>query len=216
MKRLHALLLGCAVVPAFALTSTAMAADIPLKAPAPAIYAPYFSWTGFYAGINGGYGWSSSFADNAKGAIYGGQVGYNLQLSSFVVGLEGDFQGTSIKASQDLGGGVTVEGKIPAFATVRGRVGFAFNRMMIYGTGGWAYTDSKLKITGPGGSAEASHWSSGYALGGGLEWAVWDRWSVKGEYLYVHSGDTSVTIAGATASGSYNYNTVRAGLNYRF
>ena len=216
MKRFHALLLGCAAVPAVALTSAAMAADIPLKAPAPAYYAPAFSWTGFYAGINAGYGWSNSFADNAKGAIYGGQVGYNLQFSSFVVGLEGDFQGASIKSSQDHGGGVTVEGKIPAFATERGRVGFAFNRMMHYGTRGRANTDTKQSNSAPGGSAEASNWSSGYALGGGLEWAVWDRWSVKGEYLYVHSGDTTVTIAGATATGSYNYNVARAGLNYRF
>ena len=215
MKRIYALLFAGACMPALAM-STASAADLPYKAPAPAYYAPAFSWTGFYAGINGGYGWSSSFADNAKGAVYGGQLGYNWQLGSFVLGLEGDFQGSTIKASQNLGGGVTVEGKIPAFATVRGRVGYAFNRALIYGTGGWAYTDSKLKISGPGGSAEASNWSSGWTLGGGLEWAVWDRWSVKGEYLYVASGDTTVTIVGATASGSYKYNVVRAGLNYRF
>lgn len=214
MKRFHAFMLGCVCLPALAVAASA--ADIPLKAPAPAYYAPYFSWTGFYAGVNGGYGWSSSFADNAKGGVYGGQLGYNWQINNFVLGIEGDFQGSTIKATQDVGGGVTVEGKIPAFATVRGRVGYAFNRALIYGTGGWAYTDSKLKISGPGGSAEASNWSSGWTLGGGLEWAVWDRWSVKGEYLYVASGDTTVTIAGASASGSYKYNVVRAGLNYRF
>ena len=216
MKRLHALLLGCAFVPALALTSTAMAADIPLKAPAPAYYPAYFSWTGFYAGINGGHGWSTSFADKADGAVYGGQLGYNMQLGSFVVGLEGDFQGTSIKASEDLGGGATVEGKIPAFATVRGRVGYAFNRALLYGTGGWAYTNTKLSLSAPGGSVDASNWSSGWTLGGGLEWAVWDRWSVKGEYLYVASGDTTLTVGGVTATGSYKYNVVRAGLNYRF
>src|SRR3569833_1416916 len=120
MKRLHALLLGCAFVPAIALSSAAAAADLPYKAPAPAYAPSYFSWTGFYAGINGGYGWSSSFADNAKGAIYGGQVGYNMQFSSFVVGLEGDFQDTNNKTNQEHNNGVTVEGKIPAFATVRG------------------------------------------------------------------------------------------------
>src|SRR3569833_1334814 len=193
MKRLHALLLGCAFVPAIALSSAAAAADLPYKAPAPAYAPSYFSWTGFYAGSNGGYGWSNSFADNAKGAIYGGQVGYNLQFSSFVVGLEGDFQGTSIKSSQDLGGGGTVEGKIPAFATVRGRVGFAFDRMMLYGTGGWAYTDSKLNISGPGGSAEASIWISGFTHDNNHKKTKRKHKSVMGEYLFVHSGDTTVT-----------------------
>lgn len=215
MKRIHAFMLGCVCLPALAMSASA--ADMPLKAPAPAYYAPYFSWTGFYAGINGGYGWSTSFADKAKGGIYGGQLGYNWQMgSNFVLGIEGDFQGTTIKASQDLGGGVTAEGKIPAFATVRGRVGYAFNRALIYGTGGWAYTNTKLSLTGPGGSISDSTWSSGWTAGGGLEWAVWDRWSVKGEYLYVASGDTTLTLGGATATGNFKYNVVRAGLNYRF
>lgn len=215
MKRFNAFLLGCACLPALALTAPALAADLPYKAPAPAYYAPQFSWTGFYAGINGGYGWSDSFADKAKGGIYGGQLGYNWQIGSFVLGLEGDFQGTTIKASETVGA-VTVEGKIPAFATVRGRLGYAFDRFMVYGTGGWAYTNTKLSLTSGGASISDSTWSSGYAVGGGLEWAVWDRWSVKGEYLYVDSGDTTLTLAGVTATGDYKFNVVRAGLNYRF
>lgn len=213
MKRFHALLLACVCLPPFAVSASA--ADIPLKAPAPAYYAPYFSWTGFYAGINGGYGWSDSFADNAKGGVYGGQVGYNWQIGSFVLGVEGDFQGTTIKATETIGA-VTAEGKIDAFATVRGRIGYAFNRALIYGTGGWAYTKTKLKLSAGAASIEDSAWGSGYAIGGGLEWAVWDRWSVKGEYLYIDSGDTTLTLAGATATGDFKYNVVRAGINYRF
>lgn len=213
MKRFHALLLSCACLPALAVAASA--ADIPLKAPAPAYYAPYFSWTGFYAGINGGYGWSDSFADNAKGGVYGGQVGYNWQIGSFVLGVEGDFQGTTIKATETIGT-ATAEGKIDAYATVRGRIGYAFNRALIYGTGGWAYTKTKLKLSVGTASIEDSAWGSGYAVGGGLEWAVWDRWSVKGEYLYIDSGDTTLTLAGATATGDFKYNVVRAGLNYRF
>ncbi|MBS0247399.1 MAG: porin family protein [Proteobacteria bacterium] len=215
MKRLHALLLGCAFVPAVALSTPASAADLPLKAPPPAYLPTYFTWTGLYAGINGGYGWSSSFADNAKGAVYGGQLGYNMQFGGLVAGVEGDFQGTTIKATETAGT-TTVEGKIPAFATVRGRLGYAFDRMMIYGTGGWAYTRTKLSLSAPGGSVDGSAWSSGYAIGGGVEWAVWDRWSLKGEYLYVASGDVTLNVAGATATGSFKYNVVRAGLNYRF
>ena len=214
MKRFHALLLGCVFIPAFAVSASA--ADYPIKAPPPAYHTPYFSWTGFYAGINGGYGWSDSFADNAHGGVFGGQLGYNWQIGSFVLGVEGDFQGTTIKASEDLGGGVTAEGKISAFATVRGRIGYAFNRALIYGTGGWAYTKTKLSLSAGGASIEDSAWGSGWAAGGGLEWAVWDRWSVKGEYLYIDSGDTTLTLAGSTATGDFKYNVVRAGLNYRF
>lgn len=217
MKRLHALLFGCACLPAMALISTASAADLPRKAPPPAYYAPYFSWTGFYAGINGGYGWTASTPGDitAKGAVYGGQLGYNWQIGSFVLGVEGDFQGTTMKASESLGA-VTAEAKVQAFATVRGRVGYAWDRLLIYGTGGWAYTNTKLSLSAGGAEISDNSWGSGWTAGGGLEWAVWDRWSVKGEYLYVDSGDTTLTLAGATATGDYKYNVVRAGLNYRF
>jgi len=133
-----------------------------------------------------------------------------------VLGVEGDFQGTTIKASETVAPGVTAEGKIQGFATVRGRLGYAFDRFMVYGTGGWAYTNTKLSLSAGGAEISDNSWSSGYAVGGGLEWAVWDRWSIKGEYLYVDSGDTTLTLAGATATGDYKFNVVRAGLNYRF
>lgn len=216
MKRLHALFLGCASLAALGMAATsASAADLPRKAP-PAYYAPAFSWTGFYAGINGGYGWTTSFPSKADGAVYGGQLGYNWQIGSFVVGLEGDFQGTSIKYSETVAPGVIGEAKIPAFATVRGRVGYAWNSLLLYATGGWAYTQSKASLSAGGLSISDSSWGSGYAIGGGVEYALWDRWSVKGEYLYLKSGDTTLTLAGFTQSIDYKYNVVRAGLNYRF
>jgi len=211
-------LTACAAVLSLAMAAPSQAADLsrPIYKAQPApYYVPGFIWTGFYAGINGGYGWSDSFADDAKGAVYGGQLGYNWQTGNFVFGVEGDFQGTSIKASETIGV-ATAEGKIKAFATVRGRLGYAVDRLLIYGTGGWAYTNTELSLTVGGASISDSSWGSGYALGGGLEWAIWDRWSVKGEYLYIHSGDTTLTLAGVTATGDFKYNVIRAGLNYRF
>lgn len=195
----------------------ASAADLPRPYnKAPTYVAPtYYNWTGFYAGLNGGYGWSNSFGTDAKGAVYGAQLGYNWQTGAFVFGVEGDFQGTSIKAS-DTVGAVTAEAKISSFATVRGRIGYAFDRLMIYGTGGWAYVDTKATLSAGGLSIDDSAWSSGYAVGGGVEWAAWNRWSVKGEYLFVHSGDVTLTLAGATATGNFDTNIIRAGLNYRF
>ncbi|MDO9414385.1 MAG: porin family protein [Pseudolabrys sp.] len=198
--------------------TVASAADMPRPSysKAPAYVAPaYYDWTGFYIGANAGYGWAPNFATDAKGFVGGGQLGYNWQAGSLVFGLEGDIQYTSLK-SDATGPGFSVSGKIPAFATARGRLGYAFDRVMVYGTGGWAYTKTDLSLTVGGATVSDNKWSSGYALGGGVEWAVWDRWSVKAEYLYIHSGDVNLTLAGVTTGGSYNLNVARAGLNYRF
>jgi outer membrane immunogenic protein len=196
----------------------ASAADLPRSySKAPAYVAPtYYNWTGLYVGANAGYGWAPDFASDAKGFVGGGQLGYNWQTGAFVFGVEGDIQYTSLKSTADLGGGVTATGKIPAFATARGRIGYAFDRWMVFGTGGFAYTKTDLSLTNGIATVSDSKWSSGYALGGGVEWALWDRWSVKAEYLYVHSGNVELTLGGVSGGGSYNINVARAGLNYRF
>jgi outer membrane immunogenic protein len=196
-------------------TGAASAADLPRKAPA-YISPSYYDWTGFYIGANAGYGWSTNFFGNPKGFVGGGQLGYNWQTGNFVFGVEGDIQYTSLKTDTDLGGGVTGSAKVPAFATVRGRLGYAFDRALVYGTGGWAYTKTEASLTGGGATISTSKWTSGYALGGGLEYALWNRWTVKGEYLYVRSGDVSLTLLGTTGGGNYTLNIARVGLNYRF
>src|SRR5580698_5957356 len=117
-------IIGCTA----AIATAAMAADLPPAAPlpprAPAAYIPApppFSWTGFYVGINGGYGWNqwsnpdgtlavfgNSF--NGSGPVAGGQIGFNYQISQFVVGVDADFDWANIKWSQSvaiaLGGGI--------------------------------------------------------------------------------------------------------------
>jgi outer membrane immunogenic protein len=211
-----AALLTATAVAAVTPVTSASAADLPRPySKAPAYVGPgYYDWTGFYAGINGGYGWANN--SGPKGFIGGGQLGYNWQTGNFVFGLEGDIQYSAMKLDEDLGGGVTGTSKVEAFGTARGRIGYAFDRALVYGTGGFAYTKTKISLSGPGGSISDSKWSSGYALGGGLEYALWDRWTAKAEYLYIHSGDVTLTLGGVTATGNYNYNVARAGLNYRF
>ena len=201
----------------FALTSAASAADMPARSytKAPPLVQIY-NWTGFYAGVNAGGGWTTS--GNASGFVGGAQIGYNWQTpgSPLVLGIEGDFQGTSIRRSSNIGA-YTAEAKVPAFGTIRGRIGFAFDRTLIYGTGGWAFSDTKASLSGPGGSISDSTWSSGYTLGGGMEYAFAGPWTAKLEYLYVHAPSVNLTLAGVGVStGDYNYNVVRAGLNYRF
>jgi len=209
--------LGAALA-VFALTSAASAADMPARTytKAPPMVAAY-NWTGLYIGLNGGYGWVDSGGSNPGGFVGGGQIGYNWQAmgSPLVLGLEADLQGADIDESATAGG-VTATQRAKAFGTVRGRIGYAFDRAMIYATGGWAYTRTSLDLTGPGGSISSSDWSSGWALGGGLEYAFMGPWTVKLEYLHVDSGDVTLSLAGVPVTGSYDMNVVRAGLNYRF
>jgi outer membrane immunogenic protein len=201
------------------IASAASAADMPARmaTKAPAYVSPVYNWTGLYLGVNAGYGWATSSFGDADGFVGGGQIGYNWQAmgSPLVLGLEADLQGADMDSSAAVGA-ITATGRVNAFGTVRGRVGFAWDRFMAYGTAGWAYTRTSLSLTGPGGSVSDSDWSSGYAVGGGLEWAAWNRWSVKLEYLYVNSGDVTLTLAGVPVTGDYDFSVVRAGLNYRF
>lgn len=201
--------------------TAASAADLPNRAytKAPPMVAAY-NWTGLYVGVNLGGAWSSAGSNfgEGSGVVGGGQIGYNWQPvgSPLVLGLEADIQGTSLKNSATVGA-ITGEAKVPAFGTVRARVGYAFDRVMLYGTGGWAFSDTKVSLTGPGGSVSDNKWGSGWTLGGGLEWAFAGPWSVKAEYLYVKAKSVDLTLAGTTVStGDYHYNVARLGLNYRF
>ena len=177
-----------------------------------------YNWTGLYGGFNAGYGWASisnSSLSNPKGFVGGGQLGYNWQSGALVLGVEADLQGTAQKSS-DVIAGVTINQKLPYFGTVRGRIGYAADRWLLYVTGGWAYLNYKLDATAGGVTISSDASKSALALGGGVEWAVWDRWSAKLEYLYIDTGNTTVTLFGAPSTGRARDNIARVGLNYHF
>lgn len=230
-------LIGIAAAAAMTLTApAAMAADIPAPAyKAPVVAAPVFSWTGFYLGVNAGYGWADAAIDagfgtvtvdsNLNGFVGGGQIGYNWQIGNFVLGIEGDIQGTTIGRSNTFLAGapavaVTVDRDLNWFATVRGRAGLAFDRVMVYATGGWAYVDYGVDVTVAGLlGAGASSSKSGWTVGGGLEWAFLPNWSAKFEYLYVQIDDVSILPVAPLAfpiNVEGQLNVIRAGVNYRF
>lgn len=210
-----------AAVLGMGLVTTASAADMPQRyTKAPAYVAPAgYNWTGMYLGVNAGGIFNSDNAfGNASGFVGGGQIGYNWQGmgSPLVLGVEADFQGTSLKNSGTVGA-ITGEAKVPAFGTVRGRIGYAWDRSMLYATGGWAYTDTKASVTSGGATASDSKWGSGYALGGGYEYAFMGNWSAKLEYLYVHANSVDLNIGGTPVStGDFKNHVVRVGLNYHF
>lgn len=197
----------------------ASAADLPSrKGPiaAPVYMPPAFTWTGFYVGANAGYGWGNVNANgwanvgDLDGFVGGGQVGYNYQMGQFVVGLEADLQAADLSSGNNLG---LIGVKTEYFGTVRARVGVAFDRFMPYITGGWAYGNVKTSLPGIGFSSDRSH-TGGFAVGGGLEYAVTNNLIAGVEYLYVDLGEKNILGAG-TKVGT-DFSVVRARLSYKF
>jgi len=213
-----------ATVVAAAFGSAAFAADLPVKAPQSMItQESAMSWTGFYVGANLGYGWAnvgvSGASNDLTGVIGGGQLGYNWQTGPLVFGIEGDFQGSGEKRSDSttiLGTTFTVDQNIPWFATLRGRIGYAWGPALLYLTGGASWQNYKLSVSALGTTVEDDATKAGWTLGGGGEWMFAPKWSAKLEYLYMDTGDTDVTLFGTTFSGRAKNNIVRAGVNYHF
>jgi outer membrane immunogenic protein len=227
MKRL--LLAACAGLLAVAMGAPSFAADMPRPAYRPAYKAPMyiapFSWSGFYVGINGGYGWGKSNWTNAagstgdfntKGGLVGGTLGYNLQTGVWVWGLEGDFDASWIKGTDTtICAAPGCETRNRWLATARGRVGYASDRWLTFLTGGAAFGD--IKMTPPGGASETKT-KVGWTLGGGVEYAFAGPWSAKLEYLYVDLGKATCGAAtcGLDTQVTFKSNIVRIGVNYRF
>ena len=193
--------------------AAAQAADMPAKARTYApIAPPVLNWSGFYAGVNLGYGWATG---DLSGAIGGGQVGYNWQSGALVLGVEGDFQASGQRRSETIGA-FTVDEKMPWFGTVRGRIGYAAGPWLLYGTAGVGWINYKLSVSSGGASVSDDTTKAAFVGGAGVEYMFAPNWSVKLEYLYLDTGDTTVTLLGTTFSGRAKDNIVRAGLNYHF
>lgn len=248
MKKLIA---AVAAVTAFGFVGAASAADMPAKAPvykAPMV-APLYNWTGIYVGVNGGYGWGTTTGNllpvavgpsgslnnfDINGGLFGGQIGFNYQFptSPLVLGIEADWDWADINGSQtgaSLGGTVTGSVKVKDLGTVRGRIGYAWDRILLYGTGGWAWshrvtsTLTATAATPP--TISDSHSLDGYTVGGGVEYGFTPNLSLKVEYLYAHLDTTEYFVSQGCPGGGAptslcslgaNVNVVRAGLNWRF
>ena len=235
---------GIAVVCALlCAVDVACAADLPV-APAPYIPPPapppVYNWSGFYIGVNGGAtfanlsetltivggplaGGSGTGTSSGNSVLGGGQVGFNWQVDRAVFGIEGDFDGSALNAKNNPNSGISSTIKWPWMATIRGRVGAAFDRVLIYGTAGAAFTDASASITAPGLGTlfNASQVDSGWTAGAGVENAFAPNWIARAEYLYV---DTQLSLSGALVgsggtlsySGPLKQNIIRVGINYKF
>ncbi len=220
--------------------SPALAADLPPPGPAPVAPAyyktpepTYYNWTGFYLGINGGGAFGqSNWTDpvdpstgnfSVDGYLIGGTIGANYQVGSWVLGIEGDWDWANIDGTTTSNcGGYTCETKSDWLATVRGRVGYAWDRLLVYGTGGVAFADAEA---GAGFLPFNSSTQVGWTAGAGIEYAFLPNLTAKIEYLYVGLQDQSCprgSCGGGTflnpvnTSVSLNENIVRGGINYKF
>lgn len=202
-----------AAMVATAPTSSVLGADLgyggyrgypPASAAPP--YAVPMNWTGPYAGVNLGYRWGSSALTTDPSGFAGGlQGGYNYQSGQFVIGLETDIQ---LSNADDTFAAYKFSN--PWFGTLRGRIGWAMNNILLYGTGGFAYGGLDLDAFG----MSESKTLTGWALGGGIEVALAPQWSARAEYLYTDLGEKNYALAGVDAG--LESSIIRFGLNYRF
>lgn len=221
----------------FAATGDGMAADAVAADP---VAAPY-NWTGFYAGVHGGYSWGSGDGPypspvvrfetaypEAQGGLLGVQAGYNHQWGSFVLGVEGDLSYSWADGSSRIntfpGGtdaGARDDSEYSYLASITGRAGYAFDRTLLYAKGGIAFTRLEMSdYDDPDNfNARGADNLTGWTIGGGVEHALNDKWSVKGEYqFYRFSGDVALDdpVPFRTYEGDFNVHAVKIGLNYKF
>jgi outer membrane immunogenic protein len=181
----------------------ARGADLPSPAQpvAPVAYAPSFSWTGFYVG--GEFGWIGTNPEYTTGAVllgapfavsagtgkngmsYGVLAGHNYQVGHVVLGIEGDFEGWTagkIRYTAITGDFLTAHSRWGG--SVRGRLGYAANRVLLYVSGGAAFVTTETSVPTTGISIGGDDTRVGWTVGAGLDYAFTDNWFTGLEYRY--------------------------------
>jgi outer membrane immunogenic protein len=209
-----------------ATASSAFAADLPAVAPYQAVApAGYYDWTGFYVGVQAGYAFAdSNLGDDLDGFVGGVHAGYNYQINNWVLGVEGDIEASGVDAS----GNVTLPAPagLTAFSvdnkwlgSVRGRVGYAFDRVLVYATGGVAFGDFDVRATNGGVTSSDSNTHVGWTVGAGVEVAITNNVTARVEYRYTDLGDKNYTFAAPVNTVNYDakdIHAVRVGVSYKF
>jgi high affinity Mn2+ porin len=214
---------------ALTLDGTAVAADMPVKAPH---IQAVFDWTGLYIGAHAGFGRGSSSAvlsDPAPaatsnvfdGMIGGVQAGYNLRLpSGLLLGVEADFSFPNYLTSNSVISQLAtarsdVTEQLDYVGTARGRLGYATGSWLVYATGGLAFAGERfLNTPAIGNDEKILHTRLGWAAGGGVEYGFAPHWSVRLEYLYSRFEHATVQFPSATMySSSLDFQSLRVGLN---
>lgn len=212
-------------------STPSLAADRPVYK-APPAYAPIFTWSGCYIGSHSGWGWARSELDpttpgaftarvDPDGWFSGGQIGCNWQTTpNWVWGIEGDLSVAHIHASGPFDAPVaflTYDSRIRSLGTARVRAGYAVDRALLYVTGGVAGASNRARaLFGGVVLATDTETHFGWTIGAGVEWALWNNWSAKVEYLYMDLGTQNYGSAGFTAPIDLKVQTLKVGFNFRF
>ncbi|MDI4234491.1 MULTISPECIES: outer membrane beta-barrel protein [unclassified Bradyrhizobium] len=234
-------LLVTASLVALGAAAPAVAADLAARpyTKAPPMVAAIYDWSGFYIGVNGGWGsshntWTNTSvfgfgvgegSHDATGGTVGGQLGYRWQAGNWVFGVEGqgnwaDFSGSNVSL---IAPAVTNRSKIDAFGLITGQVGYAWNNVLLYAKGGAAVTNSKHEGSVLGvtlDSVEKTRW--GGTVGAGVEFAFAPGWSAGVEYNHLFLDTESHTfvspILGVTRIDDIKQDAdlVTVRLNYKF
>ncbi|HEV2154127.1 outer membrane protein [Bradyrhizobium sp.] len=204
------LVVGAAALVAAGWTASAEAADFNYGQRAPyTVNQPLnaYSWAGPYLGANLGYEWGSvsNLPVKPAGFVGGIQAGYNFQTGPWVFGVEGDIQAAGADDTF-----APWKFSNPWFGTLRGRAGYTFSNVMVYGTAGLAFGELRAQTFG----WTESHTSAGWTIGAGAEVGFAPNWSAKLEYLYIDLSTSQFAITGV--SNGYSASVVRAGVNYHF
>ena len=224
-----------------AASTTVLAADmaVPRMSLPPLLY----NWSGFYLGAHIGYGWDNRDAEifdptgaplvsgstNGSSLIGGVQIGYNFALTpQWILGIEADYSGARM-GSTAIGAPAfgQRENSIDGFGTIRARVGYAWDRFLVFGAGGFGWAHEVLTRTQqigivnaafPGTVEESAATVPGWSAGIGFEWGVSPGWALRAEYLHLglNSQHFSFPMAGQSIQATASVDVVRAGVNYIF
>jgi outer membrane immunogenic protein len=220
-----------AAVAALGAVAQAAAADLPQPAlppaQAPVAYipvAPVYNWGGVYYGINGGYGigkseWSSTGGSTGNfktdGFAVGATIGANYQVDALVFGIEADLDWMGLDGTSNVCTPGKCETKDTYLATFRGRIGYAFDRILFYATAGGAY--GNIEANGPTGFVSTS--KAGWTAGAGVEAALSENWTARLEYLFVDLQNATPFNAGVPAvpvTVKFDADLIRLGIDYKF
>jgi outer membrane immunogenic protein len=220
------------------MVGSALAADLPSrKAPPILPVVPVFTWTGFYIGVDGGYG-TQQIRENgifgglpfyqqnyrASGPVGGGHVGFNWQVNQFVFGMEGDVLGTSMRTNGPFNTLLfnNAVWRSGVEGSIRGRIGVAFDRVMLYATGGVAFETFRMRqnfLFTPTFGDNFTPSRAGLTVGAGLEYAVTNNWLLRVEGRYSDFGtfnNASVLLPGLFYRERVTEAKVTGGISYKF
>lgn len=224
-----------------AFSAQVFAADMPVKAAAPA--AAYDPWTGCYVGGNTGWarfnvdttfpGVADFGSSSGDGWSYGGQAGCDVRLQNWVVGIRGMWDGTDASSDKTLplpniGNfvGEKQHTNLKWFSTLDAKIGFlASQSFMIYGVGGWAWSDFRTSFNPtPALKWRADDSWTGYNVGIGSSWLFAPNWELWVEYDHLQFGNRGVTakfvgtgvVSDLALTQKPRIDTVLVGVNYRF